>query len=486
MQFASLPFLLFFLVVLSLYWLNTKRPILQKWVLLLSSYAFYTVPFYQQSGWKPLSLLILSTTCLYLFESLIHISSPKNKHIALATGVSIQLGILGLHKYYHFFRESTLEIAHALGIEAHLPLLNIVFPVGISFYCFQAIAHLVDLKRGHAKPINSFLNIALFQAFFPKLLLGPICRSADLIPQLEHPRKHILNVHQAIILILLGLFKKVILATYLYESGVSNAFFDPESQSALGLWSACFGYTAQLYCDFSGYTDMARGIALLFGYTLPKNFSSPYAATNLGDFWKRWHMSFSQWLRDYIYLPLGGSRKSPLRVSINLFLTFLFCGIWHGASWGYIIWGGLHGIGLALHKRERDRMRAQGINPNTPKNFIQSFGGWLYMIGFVALSRIVFQCPDLEHAWLYYKRMFNPAATGETISVMMILCITITLCLNIWGEVILSRLKSYFSPTQTIPSFPTILKHTILITIVLYVLFSCMPNGIPPYLYARF
>ena len=459
---------------------------MQKWLLLLSSYAFYTVPLYQQSGWKPLSLLILSTTCLYLFESLIALSSPKNKNLALATGVSIQLGILGLHKYYHFFRESTLEFAHALGIEAHLPLLNIIFPVGISFYCFQAIAHLVDLKRGHVKPINSFLNIALFQAFFPKLLLGPICRSSDLIPQLENPRKHILNVHQAIILILLGLFKKVILATYLYESGVPNAFFDPESQSALGLWNACFGYTAQLYCDFSGYTDMARGIALLFGYTLPKNFASPYAATNLGDFWKRWHISFSQWLRDYIYLPLGGSRKKPFRVSINLFLTFLFCGIWHGASWGYIIWGGIHGIGLALHKRERDKLRTQGINPNTAKPFLQSFGGWLYMIGFVALSRVVFQCPDLEHAWLFYKRMFDLSASGESISIMMTICILATLGLNLWGESIIERINQYFSPIQTVPSFQTIIKHTILITIILYALFSCMPNGIPPYLYARF
>ena len=459
---------------------------LQKWILLLSSYGFYTVPFYDQSGWKPLSLLILSTACLHLFESLIHISAPKNKHIALATGVSIQLGILGLHKYYHFFRESTLEIAHTFGIEAHLPLLNIVFPVGISFYCFQAIAHLVDLQRGHAKPINSLLNTALFQAFFPKLLLGPICRSVDLIPQLENPRKHIINVHQAVILILLGLFKKVILATYLYESGVPGAFIDPESQSALGLWGACFGYTAQLYCDFSGYTDMARGIALLFGYTLPKNFSAPYAATNLGDFWKRWHMSFSQWLRDYIYLPLGGSRKSPLRVSVNLFLTFLFCGVWHGASWGYIIWGSIHGIGLALHKRHRDHQRMQGIDPNSPKPFIDAFGGWLYMIGFVALSRVVFQCPDLETAWVYYTRMLSPTATGDELSIMMIFCIVITLSLNIWGKTALNRLDTYFSPSNTVPSSYSIIKHTILITLIFYILFSCMPSGIPPYLYARF
>ena len=486
MQFASLPFLLFFLIVLSIYWLNTARPRLQKWILLLASYTFYTIPFYSQSGWKPLSLLLLSTTSLYIFETLINISAPKNKSIAVAMGISTQLGILGLHKYYHFFRESTLEVAYAFGIEAHLPLLNIVLPVGVSFYCFQAIAHLIDLKRGHAKPIGSLVHTALFQAFFPKLLLGPICRSVDLIPQFANPRKHMINVHQAIILILLGLFKKVILATYLYESGVSGAFFDPESQSALGLWLACMGYTAQLYCDFSGYTDMARGIALLFGYTLPRNFASPYAATNLGDFWKRWHMSFSRWLRDYIYLPLGGSWKSPTRVSLNLFLTFLFCGIWHGASWGYILWGGIHGIGLALHKRRRDQLRSQGIDPQAILSWYQAFLGWGYTICFVALSRIVFQSPDLEHAWIYYHRMFSPSATGSPISITMIICILCTLAINIWEPRVFAKLCTYFSPKTSTPSFPTMIKQTILISIIFYILFTCMPSGIPPYLYARF
>ena len=168
------------------------------------------------------------------------------------------------------------------------------------------------------------------------------------------------------------------------------------------------------------------------------------------------------------------------------FGSFLFCGVWHGASWGYIIWGGVHGIGLALHKRQRDRQRKQGIDPNAPKSLIDGFGGWLYMIGFVALSRIVFQCPDLETAWVYYTRMLSPTATGDELSIMMLFCIVITLSLNIWGQAALNRLNTYFSPSQTVLSFYSILKNTILITLVLYVLFSCMPSGIPPYLYARF
>jgi D-alanyl-lipoteichoic acid acyltransferase DltB (MBOAT superfamily) len=306
------------------------------------------------------------------------------------------------------------------------------------------------------------------------------------MPQIQSLRSHVPNVHHAALLILSGLFKKVILATLLYESGVPNAFYDPESQTALGLWIASFGYTAQLYCDFSGYTDMALGIALLFGFILPPNFASPYTATNIGDFWKRWHISFSQWLRDYIYLPLGGSWKSPNRISLNLFLTFLFCGIWHGASWGYIIWGGIHGIGLAAHKRRRDILRKKGIDPTRSLSLGQALIGWSYTILFVSLSRVVFQTPDLEHAQIFYIRMFDPYTSGESISWMMILIICITFAINLWGSRIFAVLSSLSAPTNPKPSFNRMIGYTFLIISTLYVLFTLMPSGIPPYLYARF
>ena len=484
-QFASLPFLLFFLLVLSLYWLNTKHPRVQKWILLLSSYAFYTIPFYEQSGWKPLSLLLFSTSLLYSFGTLISTSNRKNKAIALGTGIALQIGILAIHKYFGFFRESTLEIIHFFGLKAHIPLLDIILPIGVSFYCFQGIAYLIDLYRGHASPVHSLLDLALYQAFFPKLLLGPICRTQDLIPQIENPRAYIPNIHHAVLLILSGVIKKVLLATLLFESGVPNAFWDPESQTTMGLWIAGFGYSAQLYCDFSGYTDMALGIALLFGYVLPPNFASPYSATNLGDFWKRWHMSFSQWLRDYIYLPLGGSWKSPLRVSLNLFLTFLFCGLWHGASWGYILWGGIHGIGLAINKRRRDAKRKRGIHPTEQTPFFAVLG-WLYTMLFIMLSRIVFQAPDLELAWVYYTRMFSWHSNGEAISYSMLFLSMVAFASNFFGPILFSFLSDKIAPQEPNPRFFSVLGGSILVILCFYIIFGFMPSGIPPYLYARF
>jgi len=403
--------------------------------------------------------------------------------MALSLGISIQLGILGLHKYFHFFRESTLHIANFFGLEAHIPLLQIALPVGVSFYCFQAIAYLVDIKRGHDTPTASLLDFAIFQAFFPKLLLGPICRSHDLLPQIQKPRTTIPNIHHALLLILSGLIKKMIIATMLYEYGVPQAFLDPEGLSALSLWIAAFGYTAQLYCDFSGYTDLALGFAMLLGFTLPPNFASPYVATNLGDFWKRWHMSFSRWLRDYIYIPLGGAWCSPNRISINLFLTFLFCGIWHGASMGYLIWGAVHGVGLAVHKRRRDNKRKKGVDPTRPSSYSVACLGWMYTISFITFSRIVFQTPDLEHAWSYYTRMFNPFATGLAISWEQVVLILLTFGINLWGPAIFQSLsKSMEKPQSTF----SLVGYILLFVAAMFSLFSLMPSGIPPFLYARF
>ena len=264
---------------------------------------------------------------------------------------------------------------------------------------------------------------------------------------------------------------------------VPQAFLDPEGLSALSLWVAAFGYTAQLYCDFSGYTDLALGLALLLGFTLPPNFASPYVATNLGDFWKRWHMSFSRWLRDYIYIPLGGAWCSPNRISINLFLTFLFCGIWHGASMGYLIWGAVHGLGLAVHKRRRDHKRKKGVDPTRPSSFSVACLGWMYTISFITFSRIVFQTPDLEHAWSYYTRMFNPLATGLAISWEQVVLILITFGINLWGPSVFQALsKSMEKPQSTFSS----VGYILLFVAAMFSLFSLMPSGIPPFLYARF
>ena len=353
MQFASLGYLGFFVLTATLTWSIGRKTDTRNIILLIASYYFYA-----QISTQALALLILSTSINYLLGELIVLSKGDFRHWILSFGIAFNLGLLGVFKYLNFFRESLEHLAYFLGVEAHIPIVSMLLPIGISFYTFQALAYLIDLYRWQGVKAKTLIDFALFQSFFPQLLIGPICRSIDLLPQIH--RKPEYTVHNTVLasnLIISGLFKKIILATILHEHGVSEAFQDPESYSMIGLWGAMFGYTIQLYCDFSGYTDLARGSALLLGFHLPDNFNRPYTASNLGEFWQKWHISFSQWLRDYIYIPLGGSFRSPLRVSFNLFLTFLFCGFWHGASWGYILWGALHGIGLALHKRNRDRRR---------------------------------------------------------------------------------------------------------------------------------
>ena len=451
----------------------------------MASYAFYTLPFYEQYGLKPISLLLLSTSLAYACGELIVISKRSNKIFALSLGVSCQLGILGLHKYLSFFRVSILEFTHFLGIEAHLPIVELIFPIGVSFYCFQAVSYLVDLYRGTGKHAQNIIDFALFQAFFPKLLIGPICKSNDLLSQIENLPLKPQQTHRAIVFIFSGLFKKAVLATILFEQGVHDAFLDPEGYSTSALWASAFAYSVQIYCDFSGYTDLAIGLALLLGFSLPNNFSAPYSARNLGIFWKRWHITFGRWLRDYIYIPLGGSRVASWRISLNLFLTFLFCGLWHGASWGYLLWGGMHGIGLALHKRNRDRMRSKGLDPEIYHSIIQSFLGWSYTFIFVSLSRIFFQVPDLERTYLYFSRLFIPSS-GLGINDTFVWIIILVLGLNFLGKDIFELSCTVFLRISQLPRMVSFIIHIAFIIIGLQILFSLMPGGVPPYLYYRF
>ena len=474
MQFASLPYLLFFVVVLSLNWTLGRKRWSRNIILLLSSYVFYA-----QISSQALMLLLLSTAINYLMGELIVTSKSQQRKAFLLLGIGFNLGLLGVFKYLNFFRETAESICWFLGLEAHLPLVTMLLPIGISFYTFQALTYLIDLYRWHGVRAQTLLDFALYQAFFPKILIGPICRSVDLLPQIHaEPSKEISNTTEAGILIISGLFKKIIIATILYDHGVTDAFQDPEAYSFIGLWGSMIGYSIQLYCDFSGYTDLARGSALLLGFQIPDNFKAPYTASNLGAFWQRWHITFSQWLRDYIYIPLGGSFRSPWRISFNLFLTFLFCGFWHGASWGYVLWGAWHGIGLAIHKRNRDRMRAKGLNPKKPSP-LQYWSGWLYTFFFVASSRIVFVSPDLASSWLYYKRLFDPSSTGQGAKITLVYAICLGLLINFQGRGFFNSLH------QTLIQKSKVFQAVFFLLVIL-LLNLLRPGGIPPYLYSQF
>ena len=430
MQFESLQFFALLLGTLTIHRLLAFHRLTQKVFLLAVSYAFYTT-----FSWKFAALLAASTAANFGMGWLLVNSAPGRQKTWLKVAVLANLGLLGYFKYTAFFFESLDNLAYFLGLEAHLPILRILLPVGISFYTFQAIAYHVDNYRGKGHPAKNLLDFALFMALFPQLLSGPICKARELLPQIEAPSPpRVQDSTLAVSLILSGLFKRMVMASLLFSYGVADAFHAPENYTSPALWVVMFGYSVQIYCDFSGYTDMMRGFGLLLGFRIPDNFAGPYAANSVGEFWRRWHLTFSRWLREYIYFPLGGSRISPLRTYANLFATMFLCGLWHGASWGYIVWGSLHGLALVHYKNSLDRARAKGIDPKKIVPTLPRFlMGWAYTFTFVSFSRIFFVSADLKTAGVFLQRMVDPRVTGLGFEAILLPVIAVGLLINFRG-----------------------------------------------------
>ncbi|MDB5077340.1 MAG: rane bound O-acyl transferase, partial [Chloroflexi bacterium] len=270
--------------------------------------------------------------------------------MALATVLTGDLCLLGWFKYYGFFVANIATLSAKLGMAAPVPLLQVALPVGISFYTFQSMSYVIDVRRGRSNPA-SWLDFALFSSFFPHLIAGPIVRASELIPQFAKPRNPMrIEAARAFGLIVGGLVKKVVLADPIATRLVDPVFGSPSVHSRTDVIAAIYGYAVQIYCDFSAYSDMAIGLALLLGFHFPPNFDRPYAAVTLRDFWRRWHMSLSRWLRDYLYIGLGGNRQGRIRTYLNLIVTMLLGGLWHGAAWKFMLWGCIHGGGLATER----------------------------------------------------------------------------------------------------------------------------------------
>jgi D-alanyl-lipoteichoic acid acyltransferase DltB (MBOAT superfamily) len=356
MVFNSLTFAIFFVVVYGLYLLSMRRLAWQNFMLLVASNVFY--------GWwdyRFLGLIWFSMVVDYLAARLIdrrgydegtfHYSASARKWL-LAGSVTSNLLILGFFKYYGFFVTSLVEAADAAGIPLHPPVLHVILPVGISFYTFQSLSYTIDVYRGELRACRSLADFALFVSFFPQLVAGPIVRAVDFLPQVQRQRRLNLDqIYEGAWLILWGLFKKVVLADNL--SRLVEPVFRETAVSADGqlVLIAVYAFAVQIYCDFSGYTDIARGCAKLMGFEFNLNFDLPYLACNPRDFWRRWHISLSSWLRDYLYIPLGGNRRGSVRTCVNLMVTMLLGGLWHGASWTYVLWGGYHGALLVIHRQ---------------------------------------------------------------------------------------------------------------------------------------
>jgi len=422
MIFTELRFFYFLAIVLALYWM-TPWWRMRKIFLLLASYVFYGVWDY-----RFLSLILISTVCDYLVGLGLDRdegrggskgaggASVARRRLLLLTSLVVNLGLLGFFKYFNFFVDSAADFLNLLGFEPHRPTLNVILPVGISFYTFQTLSYTIDIYRGDLRPTRDLPDFALFVAFFPQLVAGPIVRAAHFMPQLVEKKSAAnINYQRWLTLFLIGFVKKACVADHVAPQ-VDAFFAKPDGYAGASAWIAVALYAVQIYCDFSGYSDMAIATAGMLGFRVPINFSHPYFAPNIADFWRRWHISLSSWLRDYLYIPLGGNRRGRRRTYINLMLTMVLGGLWHGAAWTFVIWGFLHGIGLAIHKaifgddrRDENLERSNGWArlPGTLANVVLTFA-------FVCLGWVFFRSASLAEALTVLGRMtFNGAPAGE-------------------------------------------------------------------------
>ncbi len=410
----------FFSVVFVVSWALARR--LGGWArigfLLAASYGFY-------AAWDIRYLPLIfgsSTVDFFLARRIAREESAARRKLWLVVTVALNLGFLGFFKYWAFAVENVAVLRALLEGAAVTPVevMPLLPPVGISFFTFESMSYVIDVYRKETEPHPSYFRYLLFVSFFPHLVAGPIVRPRDLLPQLAaEPLLRPADGSEGLFLIALGLLKKVAIADYLATNLVERIFERPESYSSLEVLAGVYGYAVQIYCDFSGYSDIAIGSALLLGVRFPKNFDSPYQATNIAEFWHRWHISLSTWLRDYLYIPLGGSRGSSAKTYRNLLLTMLLGGLWHGASWNFVLWGFLHGLGLAV---TRAYQRARGPLPEkvSPLRTVVSV---LFTFHWVCLAWIFFRAPTWDLAVRVLARLterstFHPNLHGAVLFVL--------------------------------------------------------------------
>ncbi len=406
MLFPTIDFGLFFAFSLPLVWSLNSHNLLKKWVLLGLSLAFYA-----SWNWRFLLLLLASGAISYVVGLYVGTARPWRRAV-LALGVALDLGILCYFKYLDFFIAQALTLAHMLGLNPPIAFVNVTLPVAISFLTFHAISYIVDVYRGRLQASRSPLDILLYISFFPHLVAGPIVRAHEFLPQLASPRRvEDFGFGESMLLILGGLFKKMVIANYLAVRFVDPIFTDPTQFSRFDLIIGVYAYAVQIYADFSAYTDIAIGVAALFGYRFPQNFNQPYRALGIGDFWRRWHMTLSNWLRDYLYIPLGGNRHGALMTARNLLLTMLLGGLWHGANWTFLIWGGLHGSALIVdHAYRRSALYARiGAKPWAVAL------DWAITLHFVCFCWLFFRASSLDVATQYLQGVWTDNGAASTL-----------------------------------------------------------------------
>jgi alginate O-acetyltransferase complex protein AlgI len=400
--FTTLAYAKFFALAFVVTWLCARARRLRLLFLLGASYFFYA-----QSGPRFLALIWACSSADFLLSHAIgRARDPRERRAWLVLTVIMNLGVLAYFKYAKFGLDTAQAGLAALGIHLPTPALSVALPVGISFFTFESMSYVIDVYRREIEPHPSYLEYLTFVAFFPHLVAGPIVRPRDLLPQLARPpvwREG--EASEALLLIATGLLKKLAIADYLGLNLVDRVFDAPTQYSALECYVAIVGYAVQIYTDFSGYTDIAIGSAALLGVRFPANFAAPYQAHDIVDFWRRWHISLSTWLRDYLYIPLGGNRRGQLRTYLNLILTMLLGGLWHGPKWTFVVWGGLHGVALAFNRAFRERF-GDVLKSTLPLRVVSTFATF----HFVLLAWVFFRADSFRAA----RAVFGELATLTT------------------------------------------------------------------------
>jgi alginate O-acetyltransferase complex protein AlgI len=431
MTFNSSVFLVFFVAFVGLFAAARNRT-LRKALILAASYVFY-------GYWNvPLCSLIMFSTLVDFFAAqLIDRSTTLRRRRAwLVLSVIVNLGILGFFKYANFFVDSFVSMAYSFGLDlGGSTAIKIILPIGISFYTFQTMAYTIDVYRGKIPAEKSLLNFAAFISFFPQLVAGPIERAKDLLPQIrEGGRLSLQGAAEGLPRILFGLFKKVVIADNI-GSMVDAVFSNVSGVHAPALWIATYGFAIQIYCDFSGYCDIAVGVARILGFRLTENFRSPYGATSVRDFWQRWHITLSSWIRDYLYISLGGNRGKFYRRAAVLLLTMSLAGLWHGASWNFVAWGVFHGVLLAGYYAIRTaRERRLGFAlPDAPRNTLARAASMVLTFNLVCFGWVLFRIPSLGTALNVWGRMLSvwTLFDAETLRQMFFSPTTIELALTL-------------------------------------------------------
>jgi alginate O-acetyltransferase complex protein AlgI len=474
--FPTTDFAIFFVIVFLGNWL--LNPFRRPWKLFMIAMSYV---FYAWWDWRFVFLLAGFTVITQLGGLAVARERDDGRRRNVVFGVAIAAALLPLawFKYYGFLSLNLDDLWRSLGAGGQpVPLLQIILPIGVSFYTFMGISYVFDIYRRTLEP-SPWIDVFLFLSFFPHLVAGPIVRARELIPQFarsKDPRS--LDATMAGSLIISGLFKKVVLSSFLASSMVDPVFANPAGHSNIEILVAVYAYAVQIYADFSGYTDIAIGCALLLGYEFPKNFDRPYTALNLQDFWRRWHMTLSRWLRDYLYIPLGGSRGSDVRTSVNIMIVMLLGGLWHGAAWTFVVWGGLHGVGQVVGRLRRKRLVAMGRDPlpQTPgRTALARFATF----NLVCLGWVFFRSDSFATAFAMLKGLVTQWGSAPLVTLPVLLAVAAGIGVQYLPASPGERIRI------TVSRMGPALQGVVL-GVSLLVITGLGPTGVAPFIYFQF